>query len=359
MTVDVLIAHALLAVLLFFLVNWLGRHSISSGYIQLSPFAKADEAPAFNFIFRLLAPTVFIVLVAAFWYALGLDLLIHQIWLVAVFYVIGRWAFNIVVGRGRLLNWPEQMAMAILVIGLAYVVYDRFIVVRRNLLPDPANVTNELWLVILVFLYQVANGVTLTRSGTTRRKRNYLKRMYESANRRFGHTIDSTTSDLQLRMFIYAVLIYENFNRPQLYRWIEHKILSPFGWASSTGIMQVQSKEPLSDEESVRLGAKHLMNLYETSLQGLLDESLQLLKSGDVPGLPSQPLDSAKAMPAYLLERAMLAAAAKYNIRSDYGSEVYRVYAELLQTYHPELSDRSYRESLGSENRDSATGNEQ
>ncbi len=64
-------------------------------------------------------------------------------------------------------------------------------------------------------------------------------------------------------------------------------------------------------------------------------------------------------MPAYLLERAMLAAAAKYNIRSDYGSEVYRVYAELLQTYHPELSDRSYRESLGSENRDSATGNEQ
>jgi len=338
MKLEILFVHALLAALLFFLVNWLGKHSIVSGYIQLSPFAKADEAPAFNFIFRLLAPTVFVVLVAAVWYALGVDPLVEHIWLVAMFYVIGRWVFNIAVGRGRLLNWVEQVVMALLVVGLAYAVYDRVIVVRRNLLPDPANLTSELWLVVLVFLYQVLNRVTLPRAGTLRRKRNYQRRMYESANRRFGHIIDSTTPDVRLRMFIYSVLIYENFNRPAVYRWIERRLLFPLGRASSTGIMQVRAKEPLSDEESVRLGAKHLMDLYEDALRDSRERSTQLTKADDGPPSPQAQEDAGSTLPDLSLH-ALFVAAAKYNVRSDYGSEVYGVYSDLVATYHPELRD--------------------
>ncbi len=57
---EILLAHVLLAALLFMIVNWIGRHSIASGYHQLTLFAKVDEAPAFNFVFRVLAPTVFL-----------------------------------------------------------------------------------------------------------------------------------------------------------------------------------------------------------------------------------------------------------------------------------------------------------
>ena len=61
-------AHILLAALLFLLVNWIGKHSIAAGYTQLSLFAKADEAPAFNVVFRALAPTVFLILSASLLY---------------------------------------------------------------------------------------------------------------------------------------------------------------------------------------------------------------------------------------------------------------------------------------------------
>lgn len=338
MTLVVIVIHVLLAVILFFLVNWLGKHSITAGYIQLSLFARTDEAPAFNFVFRLLVPVVYLVLVAALCYAVGLDFIVDHLWLVALYYVIGRWLFNIAIGRGRLLNWPAQVLMAIFVVSLAYLIYDRFIIGRRNLLPDAANLTNELWLVILIFLYQIANRVTFPRAGTIARKREYLRRVYESAVRRFGATVDSMTSDVRLRTFIYAVLTYENFNRPALYRWLERRALYPLGWASSTGIMQVQATRVLSDEESVRVGARHLMELYESALQEAKDRW-----EGAVGGPNATPEGKGVAdVPPHLMQQAMFVAASKYNIRSDYSSEVYGIYSDLLELYHPELQDHSY-----------------
>jgi hypothetical protein len=344
MNLEIVVIHVLLAVFLFFLVNWLGRHSITSGYIQLSLFARADEAPAFNFVFRLLVPAVYLVLVAALCYTLGLDPIVSHLWLVALYYVVGRWIFNVAIGRGRLLNWPAQVLVAICIVCLAFVIYDRFIVVRRNLLPDPANLTNELWLAVLIFLYQIANRVTLPRTATIARKQRYLRREYESAVRRFGAIIDCTTSDVRLRTFIYAVLIYENFNRPPLYRWLERHVLYPLGWASSTGIMQVQAARVLSDGESVRRGATHLMELYERSVQEVKGEwrsaaaSFNLGSGGNV----------LSEVPPHLMQQAMFAAASKYNIRSDYSSEVHDVYSDILQVYHPELRDHSYSTYLDS-----------
>lgn len=56
--------HVLLAVLLFFLVNWVGHYSVGFGYYQLATLADAeDEAPAFNVVMRIAAPLVFIMIV--------------------------------------------------------------------------------------------------------------------------------------------------------------------------------------------------------------------------------------------------------------------------------------------------------
>ena len=44
---------------------------------------------------------------------------------------------------------------------------------------------------------------------------------------------------------------------------------------------------------------------------------------------------------SHLMRSSMLAAASRYDIRSDYSSEVYGVYSELRDPYHPELTDHS------------------
>src|SRR5688500_18998938 len=155
MGLELHIVHLLHALLLFFAVNWLGQHAISAGYLQLSLFARADEAPAFNIVFRVLTPLVFLVLLAAFWHTVGVPEFVRGIWLVAVYYVVVRWTFNIVVGRASLLNWPAQIAIATAIVVAALVLDTTVLQVRRNILPDPSTLANELWVVVLLFLSQI------------------------------------------------------------------------------------------------------------------------------------------------------------------------------------------------------------
>ena len=68
-----IVGQCLLAIVEFLVINWQGKYSISSGYYQISFVRNVEEAPLFNKIFRILAPTVFLVLVVAGLYSIGLD----------------------------------------------------------------------------------------------------------------------------------------------------------------------------------------------------------------------------------------------------------------------------------------------
>ena len=61
------LAHFALAVALFFIVNWIGARAISVGYMQMDIVIQEDTAPAFNFLFKVLAPVVFLVLCIFEW----------------------------------------------------------------------------------------------------------------------------------------------------------------------------------------------------------------------------------------------------------------------------------------------------
>lgn len=63
--------HIVLAFCLFFLVNWFGSKSgpLGMGYVQISLDTHDVTAPAFNYLFKVLAPVVFmIILYATFQY---------------------------------------------------------------------------------------------------------------------------------------------------------------------------------------------------------------------------------------------------------------------------------------------------
>ena len=47
-TWNIAIIHIIAAIVLFFIVNWIGAHSVSIGYIQLSIMAKEDIVLGFS-----------------------------------------------------------------------------------------------------------------------------------------------------------------------------------------------------------------------------------------------------------------------------------------------------------------------
>lgn len=274
----IIVTHITLAIILFFGVNLLGQHSPSNmGYFQLTTFLETEEAPAFNFLIRVLTPTVFIVLISTLLYSLKLDRFTTNIYLVSIYYVSFRTFFNIAINRSRLINWKKYILYSLSIVGLSYFVYIKFIVTKSNILPDFNNMANELWIIITIFIYNFINNINPSDKNAQKRKDRYVDVQFGSINKKYSPIITGLTDNLRLRQIALAIIIYESFNRPKLFRIIEY-INHFFSRKPHTlGIMQVTSTKFISDKESVGLGTQKLIEdlaflktefLKETNLYG-------------------------------------------------------------------------------------------
>ena len=240
-------------------MNWVGKHSISVGYIQMSVLAQTDDAPAFNFVYRAFAPVVFITVVAAACYQLKFDWVTAELWLVVVYQIILRTAFNLATGRRLLINWPMQGAYALVSVPAAYLIYENVILYKQLFLPSWGEIGTALWLGVAAFVYQTFNRVKLSATGTKRRKRRYLEDRYTTFKARYGDAISAGQLEPFQEALAYAIMIYEDFNRPTVYRFVE-RIAFRFGLSSTLGIMQVKTTEPISDTQSVGMAIEKLRN---------------------------------------------------------------------------------------------------
>lgn len=256
--------HILVAIFLFFLINIIGKFApVDLKYFQISNFLETDEAPAFNFSFRVLTPVVFIIILSAILYYFNMDIYVEKIYFICIYYVIFRIIFNILVERVRLVNWRKQFIYSIAIIALSYFAYTKFIINKQTLLPDFSSISNELWIIILIFLYTLVNNIPASDNGAEKRKLEYIKAVYSKLKSRYSSVINSiTNNNTRLEQIIYAIIIHENFNRPRFFRLFEY-LNSVFNKKQTYGIMQVLSDRPLSDIESVKKGSNIILKNFE------------------------------------------------------------------------------------------------
>lgn len=272
---EILLVHIILGVGLFFLINWIGKHSYSIGYMEISIFVKTEEAPALNFLIRVLTPIVYIIIVSTTLYYFGLDKYVWNIYLVNIYYIVFRLLFNLATNRGLLLNWYRQFLYWTAIIVISFFTYEKLIKVKANILPDFSTVANELWIIILIFIFQLANNLRFSQEATQKRKDNYLKSRYQYFKRNYGQLIKELTNNEILESIVYAVIIYEDFNRPKIARQIENLKFKVTKKPHTLGVMQVKSDKLLSDIESVRLGTEKIVKAYKNHIEELkeTDES--------------------------------------------------------------------------------------
>jgi hypothetical protein len=175
---EVIILHLCTAALLFFAVNWIGEHSSSYGYLQLSLFVKNDEAPAFNFILKSLAPAVYIILLGTALYSCNLEKFVARLWLVGPYYFGIRLAVNLLFERGRLLSWSAYGLQCIVGSASCLLAFRYLIVPKRPLFPDLDHIGNELWVILALFLYATFNNIRVSTNRSARRKNRYLQSRY-------------------------------------------------------------------------------------------------------------------------------------------------------------------------------------
>lgn len=318
MDIQLLSVHVGLAIALFFGMNWIGHHSLSAGYIQLSVLVKSDEAPAFNFLYRAFAPIVYITLCAAMLYKVKADWAVKDIHLVVVYYFVVRLLFNVVTGRARLLNWGIQLAYWVTSIPVAFYVYENLIQKNQYFFPTNEDLGNALWLGVLAFIYQTFNRVKLSSENTKKRKRNYVTHRYNHYRSIFGEIIEEVTADKRQECLIYTILLYEAFNRPKVYRRVEN-VLFRAGLAKTLGIMQVTTDRVISDEESVRLGAQKIVDDH-LKAQIIINDKKAHYSSRSYWSIRNEVI-------------------ALYNRDDDYVHEVNSLYEVMVELFYPEYKD--------------------
>lgn len=335
----VVLAQFIIAVAMFYVVNWIGGHSLHFGYQSLSPFTDVDEAPLFNTVYRIVAPNVLLILIAAGLYAVGQDAILTSSYRIVVFYFVFRWAYVIALGRKLLTRWGRQVAVGVLGTWLAWGLHRHFISVRETFLPRAEELSTELWLIVILFVYHTINHSFTRRSSTNdKHRKRYISAQLAKFRGLYGASIRTLASNHFVEALAYAVLVYESYNRPHIYQWIERRVLSRFRKRQSYGPMQVIADHPLTDRESVERGVTRLREATASALAvlapfGEYADLLTALKKGGLEELDRR----IGEVPQWLMEHLANQVAMWYNVRSDYPSEIAAVFSAMVPSEFPEF----------------------
>lgn len=131
-----------------------------------------------------------------------------------------------------------------------------------------------MWIIILIFLFQIANNLRFSQDETQKRKENYLVKRHSYFKEKYGILIEKHTKNEILECIVYAILIYEDFNRPKVARIIENINFKITKKPHTLGVMQVFSKKLINDYESVKLGTKKIVRAYKKFQKINLDDDV-------------------------------------------------------------------------------------
>jgi hypothetical protein len=255
-------AYVAAALTLFLIVNVIGRHSITRGYRSLDLLQHTDEAPALNGAIRVVTPTAFVVVMAALAYEIGFSHLVSKIYWIAILYVVFRWGFNLGWDRRMLLNWPKELVLAVLIIGVNIGVTNQMLANRSSLLPERGELINEMWILLGLYLFYTLNQIRIGEDRTIQRKHRYIAYSAHRFLTRFGGLIAERTQNEKVKALILGIMVFENFNRPKPARILE-RFAGHIGRPGTFGLMQISSQRPLNDRDSVAAGVDRVVAAWE------------------------------------------------------------------------------------------------
>jgi len=327
-----------LSISYFYLINWFGRYLHTSGYMSLSLFYKADEAPIFNNMFRILAPVVLLLITSATFGVCGFDQFVEYMWVTIPLMFIFRTAFNLIYERHRLINWKNYLFVAFISSLLGFWVYKKLIVTKKYYFPPLETFGNELWLLVFLFVYQTINNIQVDSSQSQKRKNKYLDRQYKFLKSEYEEFIKKDSSSQEIIILTYAIIIIEMFNRPSVYRFCERILCRLMKKKLSTGVMQVRDKNPLSDKESIIRGIEILNENYK---------KVEKTTNDNIPDFINKCREqNDEYFKQQYAERLLSRVTWLYNNSDDYVGEVMQVYSILKEKYYKEKNGNDNQKDI-------------
>ena len=192
-----------------------------------------------------------------------------NIFFIVLFQILGRILYLTVVRERTVLrNSSYQLKKYLITLVSCYFLNILIINQMDNILPSEEIIKLLIWLFIVgyVFLYVKKNidvRVPVDDNVSFYQDREYVVMQYAKYKSRYDNLVSSKYEDVTL--LIYAIMIYENYNRPELMRKIDILKYKLFRETGKFGIMQVDKNKVVSNEESIEIVRKKLERIYTTN----------------------------------------------------------------------------------------------
>lgn len=204
-----------------------------------------------------------------------------NIFIIILFHILGKIFYETLIKERTILkNNNYNLKKYLLSLCSSY--FLNILIINRigSIFPNDETIKLLIWLFIIgYFLIFIKNNINIKVPAIDNipyyQDREYLVMQYAKYKNKYYNLINTKYKELNLLTF--SILIYENYNKPELIRKLDIIKYRLFREEVLFGIMQQKRKNPISDEESIKLSLKKLEKIYITNNQTKSKE-LEIIK---------------------------------------------------------------------------------
>lgn len=193
----------------------------------------------------------------------SLDYILKNIGFFVIFYFAYRFILIcVLLRRKELFRVGYECLVAGAAIIIAYVLNAYFFVNKRNIFIPISELKNELWIAIFLVLYKFFQLVLekwVTQRTVTKESMivQYIAKKFRQFYDKYGHLVEITVENRYICVLLYAIMIFEDYNRGPFLRTLERVKYAVTG-KGTLGIMQVEADRRITDAESVVIAYEKL-----------------------------------------------------------------------------------------------------
>ena len=189
-----------------------------------------------------------------------------NIFLIPLFQIIGYIIYITSIKEVSINTYKNNFQKYLLTIITTYLLNILVINKLTNIFLTSKDLKLLIWILIIVYTYTLFKDnlkVPTTKRIHYYEDNEYIVMQYAKFKNKYYKDIKTTSKELL--PLIYSIMIYENYQKPSIIRFLD-KSKSKFKQKESKyGIMQIQSKEYIDDIASIKLATKKLEKIYKTT----------------------------------------------------------------------------------------------
>ena len=230
MNIVSILLSLLMALILFFLMNYLKRKNLSLN----------DS---------IIIPNIYMIIIASF-----NNLKDYALLILISYFILDILNMVLVDKKDLLINDKSYYKSVIITLIIGHLIYYLFLVKVENVFLDMDVFKNFIWLLIILYFIKKLNLTSIKlkteeKEEFTNRYQEYVIVNYAKFKNKYGYLIKSNDKDIE--NIIYSFLIYENYLHGYLYNYfkdIKNKIIKK---ESKYGILNIESDHFISNEEGI------------------------------------------------------------------------------------------------------------